>query len=80
MLKCYLQTHVAESSEELDEVSRRYPDHIDEVDLFAELGLLGRRTILAHGVFADHQQRRGIAEQAPRSSTAPPPTCSARAA
>lgn len=61
MLKCYLQTHVAESLDELTEVRRRFPDQVDEVDLFAELGILGRRTILAHGVFLDLQQRREVA-------------------
>lgn len=61
MLKCYLQTHVAESLDELAEVHKRFPDQIDEVALFAEMGILGRRTILAHGVFLDFQQRREVA-------------------
>lgn len=61
MLKCYLQTHVAESLDELTEVRKRFPDQVDEVDLFAEMGMLGHRTILAHGVFLDLQQRREVA-------------------
>jgi guanine deaminase len=61
MLKCPIQTHVAESLDEIAEVHQRYPDQVDEVDLFAELGLLGPRTILAHGVFLNHQQRREVA-------------------
>lgn len=61
MLKCYLQTHVAESLDELAEVRKHFPDHVDEVDLFAEMGILGPRTILAHGVFLDLQQRREVA-------------------
>lgn len=62
MLKCYLQTHVAESLDELAEVHKRFPDQVDEVDLFAELGMLGPQTILAHGVFLDLQQRREVAQ------------------
>lgn len=61
MLNCYLQTHVAESLDELTEVRRRFPDQVDEVDLFSEMGILGPRTILAHGVFLDLQQRREVA-------------------
>ncbi len=61
MLNCYLQTHVAESLDELAEVRKRFPDQVDEVDLFAEMGMLGKRTILAHGVFLDLQQRREVA-------------------
>jgi len=62
MLKCYLQTHVADSADEVHEVHKQFPDHIDEVDLFGDMGMLGRRTILAHGVFLDNHQRRGVAE------------------
>lgn len=62
MLQCYLQTHVADSTDELDEVRARFPDQLDEVELFSELGMLGRRTILAHGVFLDHHSRREVAE------------------
>ena len=61
MLKCYLQTHVAESLDELAEVRQRFPDEVDEVELFAEMGMLGPRTILAHGVFLDLHQRREVA-------------------
>ncbi len=63
MLKCHLQTHVADSMDEMAEVHRRFPDQVDEVDLFAELGMLGGRTILAHGVFLDLQQRREVAQR-----------------
>ena len=58
MFKCYLQTHVADSSDELDEFHNRYPEQIDEVELFDEMNVLGPRTILAHGAFVDPHQRR----------------------
>jgi guanine deaminase len=64
MFKCYLQTHVADSADELDEFHSRYPDQIDEVQLFSEMGVLGPRTILAHGSFVDPHQRREIAQSA----------------
>ena len=61
MMSCYVQTHVAESPEELAEVHKRYADYVDEIELFSEMGLLGSRTLLAHGVILDDHQRRQIA-------------------
>lgn len=62
MFKCYLQTHVADSVAERTEFQNRYPDQIDEVELLHETGVLGPRTILAHGAFVDPHQRREIAQ------------------
>lgn len=62
MLKCHVQTHVAESLEELADLRGRFPERIDEIDLFADVGLLTPRTILAHGVFLGHGQRKQVAE------------------
>jgi guanine deaminase len=63
MLKCYLQTHVAESLEELADVRAKFPEHVDEADIFAELGFLTPRTLLAHGLFFDRDQRRIVAQK-----------------
>lgn len=62
MLKCPIQTHIAESRDEVSMSHQLFPDRVDEVDLFAELGLLGPRTILAHGLLLNHQQRREVAQ------------------
>ncbi len=62
MLNCYIQTHVAESIAGLQKVRERFPDLLDEIELFAEMGLLTPRTLLGHGVYLNHQQRRQIAE------------------
>ncbi|MBP7935949.1 MAG: amidohydrolase family protein [Phycisphaerae bacterium] len=62
MLKCYVQTHVAESAAEVHAVRQRFPDNVDDVDVFAETGLLTPRTLLGHGVFLDRNQRRQVAE------------------
>lgn len=62
MFKCYLQTHVADASDELDEFQSRYPDQIDEIQLISEMGVLGPRTLLAHGAFIDPHQRREISQ------------------
>lgn len=62
ILKCYIQTHVAESLEELAEVHEMYSKNVDEVEVFEEAGILTPRTLLAHGVFLDRQQRRQVAK------------------
>lgn len=62
LMNCPLQTHVADSSEEVSEVQKRFPDEIDELEIFEELGLLGPRTILAHGAFLDQHQRQDLAK------------------
>ncbi|MGD1277512.1 MAG: amidohydrolase family protein [Tepidisphaeraceae bacterium] len=63
MLHCYLQTHVAESLEELSEVRQMYSPAVDEIEVFDDAGLLTPRTLLAHGVFLDHQERRQVAKK-----------------
>ena len=44
------------------EVRQRFPEQFDEVDIFEEVGIIGPSTILAHGVFLDHQQRGKLAK------------------
>lgn len=62
MLQCYVQTHVAESLAEVHAVRERFPEQLDDVDVFAEMGLLTSRTLLGHGVFLTQEQRRQVAE------------------
>lgn len=62
MLKCYIQTHVAESPAEVDAVRRAFPDQLDDVDVLAEMGLLTPRTLLGHGVVLSQAQRQQVAE------------------
>ncbi|WP_201571387.1 guanine deaminase [Psychrobacter nivimaris] len=46
----YLQTHLAENHDEIAFVKQLYPDHKGYLDVYDTMGLLGRRTTLAHGV------------------------------
>ncbi len=62
MLGCPIQTHVAESVAEAAAVRERFPDQLDDVDVFAEMGLLTPRTLLGHGVCLGESQRRQVAE------------------
>jgi guanine deaminase len=62
MIKCHIQTHVAESPAEESAVRERFPEHFDDVDVFAEMGLLTSRTLLGHGVCLSEPQRHQVAE------------------
>ncbi len=62
MIKCYILTHVAESPAEESAVRERFPEHFDDVDVFAAMGLLTSRTLLGHGVCLSEPQRRRVAE------------------
>ena len=46
----YLQTHLAETQDEIAWVARLYPDARDYLDVYARYGLLGRRSIFGHGI------------------------------
>lgn len=62
MIGCYVQTHVAESIAEVEAVRSRFPEQLDDVDVFAEMGLLKPRTLLGHGVFLNQSQRAQVAK------------------
>ncbi len=62
MLDCTVQTHVAESPAGAAAVRETFPEQTDDVDVFAEVGLLTPRTLLGHGVFLNQQQRKQVAE------------------
>lgn len=46
----YLQTHLAENRDEIAFVKQLYPTHKGYLDVYDTMGLLGRRTTLAHGI------------------------------
>ena len=49
----YLQTHLAENLDEIAFVRELYPNHKGYLDVYHDLGLLGRRTTLAHGIYLE---------------------------
>lgn len=46
----YLHTHLAENRVEVDEVKKFFPQAEDYLDVYDNAGLLGRRSIFAHGI------------------------------
>lgn len=49
----YLQTHLAENREEVAFVRELYPNHKGYLDVYADMALLGRYTMLAHGIYLE---------------------------
>jgi guanine deaminase len=62
MVQCHVQTHIAESIAEVSAVRERFPEQLDDVDVFSEMGLLTPRTLLGHGVCLTEPQRHQVAE------------------
>ncbi len=61
MFGCHIQTHAAESLIGVERVRERFPEALDEIEVFAEMGLLTGRTLLGHGVHLNQHQRRQVA-------------------
>ncbi|WP_114701019.1 guanine deaminase [Psychrobacter proteolyticus] len=52
----YLQTHLAENHDEIAFVKQLYPNHKGYLDVYDTMGLLGRRTTLAHGIHLEKSE------------------------
>ncbi len=53
----YMQTHVAENQDELRWVAELFPQARSYLDVYARHGLIGPRSILAHGIWLDAADR-----------------------
>ncbi|WP_350558336.1 guanine deaminase [Psychrobacter sp. CAL346-MNA-CIBAN-0220] len=58
----YLQTHVAENRDEVAFVRELYPNHKGYLDVYEDMGLLGRRTTLAHGIYLETSEYERLRE------------------
>jgi guanine deaminase len=58
----YAHTHVAENRDEVKWVSELFPDARSYLDVYQRHGLLGPRTVLAHGIWLDDDDRALLAE------------------
>ncbi len=57
----YVQTHLSESVEEINEVHRRFADAQDYTDVYDRAGLLGERSVLGHCVHLSPREWRCLA-------------------
>src|SRR6186713_2263473 len=51
-----MQTHIAETLDEVAWMKELYPQRRDYLDVYAHYGLIGRRAVLAHGVHLDESE------------------------
>ncbi|MFO1266716.1 MAG: guanine deaminase [Rubrivivax sp.] len=56
----YMQTHVAENRDEVRWVADLFPEARSYLDVYARAGLLHRRSILAHGIWLDDNDRAAL--------------------
>ncbi len=58
----YMQTHLAENCAEVDWVRTLFPDARSYLDVYARAGLLHERSVFAHGIWLDADDRRALAD------------------
>lgn len=68
----YMQTHLSESKQEIEWVNELYPGHDGYLDVYDQCGLLGKRSIFAHGVHMSDSECHRMAQSG--SSIAHSPT------
>ena len=59
----YMQTHVAENRAELEWVAQLFPSARSYLDVYAQHGLVGTRSVLAHGIWLDAADRALLARE-----------------
>lgn len=59
----YMQTHVAENRAEVDWVAQLFPQARSYLDVYAAVGLVHERAVLAHGIWLDARDKVVIAER-----------------
>lgn len=57
----FMQTHLAETLDECSVALRLHPGHADYTDIYAKAGLIGPRSLLAHGVWLNPREQSTIA-------------------
>jgi guanine deaminase len=67
----YLHTHVAENREEVELVRGLFPQARSYLDVYARAGLLGPRSVLAHGIWLDDEDRALLSDSGAQIAHSP---------
>ena len=67
----YLHTHVAENRDEVQWVSELFPDSRSYLDVYHQHGLVKARSVLAHCIYLDEDDKQLMAEQGAAASFCP---------
>jgi guanine deaminase len=57
-----MQTHISESASEIALVKKLFPDAKDYTDVYERAGLLGARSLFAHGIHLSERESRRLSE------------------
>ncbi|MGS2743942.1 guanine deaminase [Halomonas sp. LS-001] len=57
----WLQTHLAENTQEVDWVATLFPESHDYLNVYEQAGLVGPRSTFAHGIHLDNGMRKRLA-------------------
>jgi guanine deaminase len=67
----YMQTHVAENRDEVRWVRELFPDARSYLDVYARAGLLHERSVLAHGIWLDAEDRAALRDSGAQIAHSP---------
>jgi guanine deaminase len=67
----YMQTHVAENRDEVAWIAKLFPDARSYLDVYAQHGLLTERSIFAHGIWLDDDDRAALRDAGSQISHCP---------
>ncbi len=56
----YLQSHLSENINEIDEIQKLFPKHKSYTDVYHRYGLLGHRTLMGHGIYLSDEEMKTI--------------------
>jgi guanine deaminase len=67
----YMHTHVAENQDEVRWVRELFPEARSYLDVYARAGLLHRRSVLAHGIWLDDDDRAALRDSGAQIAHSP---------
>jgi guanine deaminase len=67
----YMHTHVAENLDEVRWVRELFPEARSYLDVYARAGLLHRRSVLAHGIWLDDEDRTALRDSGAQIAHSP---------
>ena len=67
----YMQTHVAENRDEVALARRVFPEARSYLDVYARAGLLNPRSVLAHGIWLDDEDRAQLRDSGAQIAHSP---------
>jgi guanine deaminase len=59
---CLMQTHIAESEEEVGKIRHLFPERADYLDVYDYHGLCGRRAVFGHGIWLQEPELQRLHE------------------